>query len=370
MKRVIPIVALIFCLLMVMLSPQVMQAAQTAVSLWLNLLLPTLFPFFCCISFLERTGAIHMLARLFNPLAKKMGTSSYMLPLLFLSALSGYPSGPRSCGMLLENGLLSHEEAELLASVCHLCSPMFLAGAVANGMFGNMQVLMPLAVGHYGGAVIVAFMARLLFPIKRPSHPVAHNTRQGEPLMHVLPSVIASGMRDMIRVGGTVIFFFVIGNVLANVGILSIIGRPIDFLLPTTASIPASQGILLGLLEMTGGCAMLTQAGLRLQTTVGICAFLISFGGLSVFVQAAAFIRMEHPLRYLGIKLLHAATAAAIAYMLFPKTAGALNVFSPNHGAYLENALSGMTILFSCALGVGAAFLLALLTARRKPIKR
>lgn len=369
MKNAVAIIAFTLCLLLVLFATPAMQAAQTALSLWWNTLLPTLFPFFACATLMERTGALHILANAFYPLSRRLRISHYALPVLLLGGMTGYPSGARLCGMLQQADCLSEQETERLATVCNLCSPMFLVGAVASGMFSDLRLFLPLAAGHYAGALLIAVALHLLFPV-RPTKPCAPRKAEGAPLHLALPQTIANGMGDMLKVGGTVVFFLVLAELLTQVGVFRLLSAPIDRLLhASSGSVSPGLGILLGLLEMTGGCHLVAQAGLPLRSAATICSFLISFGGLSVFVQAMAFVQFRKPWRYLGIKLAHGGLAALIAHRMVSRTWGALEVFSPASSPYVVNALTGGTILFACALGVVSAMLLALLLGRRrKPI--
>lgn len=99
------------------------------------------------------------------------------------------------------------------------------------------------------------------------------------------------------------------------------------------------------------------------------CAFLVSFGGLSVFLQTRLFLSGGAG-RYFLLKLLHGALAAAIAYLCAPLLlADAAAVMAQPAQEYALNALSGASLLFACAVTVIAAYLGALalsaLPARR-----
>lgn len=363
MKRLTAFLALFTGILLVFFAQPVIRAAQTGLALWWGTLLPTLFPFFVCVSLIERSGMLHMLANALYPLSQKLHLSQYALPVLFMSGMSGYPSGARLCGILQDENCLNNEEAERLGTVSNLCSPMFLIGAVASGLFGDVRLFTPLAVGHYGGAIIIVIILQIFWPIK-PDTLRAPYKRKYEPLHMALPKTIASGMGDMLKVGGTVIFFLVLAELLTQTGLFRLLGMPLDVLFRGTGAVLPSQGLLLGLLEMTGGCHLVSQAGLPMRTAASLCAFLISFGGISIFVQAIAFVQFNKPARYLTIKLLHGGIAAAITYSMISRSAGAMEVFSPSSSPYIVNAISGITVLFACTLGMLSAMLLAIVLGK------
>ena len=79
-----------------------------------------------------------------------------------------------------------------------------------------------------------------------------------------------------------------------------------------------------GILEMTVGCSRvcsMQEVGINIKTT--LCAFLVSFGGLSVTAQTAGVLRgtdisMSH---YIRAKLMHGLISAALTVtMIFLQT--------------------------------------------------
>ncbi len=366
MKRVIAFAAFVFCILLVIFSRPAMAAAKEGLQLWWDILLPTLFPFFASATLIERTGALQLLANLFYPLSKRLRTSHYALPLILLGGISGYPSGARLSGMLLASGAVSNEETERLGTVCNLCSPMFIMGAVAGGMFLNTSLFWPLAISYYGGALLLGITLRFLKPI-RPSPPGQAKLMPSDPFFKALPRAVGDGMVDMLKVGGTVIFFLVLAEVLTQLKVLDVLSAPLEALFINIPGDSPAKGVLLGLMEMTGGCSRIVKAGLPLLYSVPLCSFLIGFGGLSVMVQAMAFIPFEKPLRYILYKLLHGVFSGLIAFALLSLFPSAVEALSPSLAPYyVVNALTGLALLFSCALGVSTALLLALLFGKKE----
>ena len=368
MKRFVAPAAFFFCFALVLFSDSALNAARIGVDIWWNTLLPTLFPLFVCATIIDKSGALHRLAHACVRVSSALHINSYALPVLLLGAVSGYPSGARLCGMLQAEGRIPVAEAERLGSLCNLCSPLFLVGAVAGTMFGNPQLFIPLALGHYTSAILCA----LLFRCKRPAYtrtkpqPIP---KTGEPLVFALPNAIATGMSDITKIGGCVIFFLVLSETLKKTGVFHIIGVPIDLLFSCVAVSPA-DGILTGILEMTGGCYKIAQSGLAVQQALPICAFLISFGGLSIFVQSMSFFLYQKPLRYLGIKFTHGLLSAGMTYAwfaCFPQSAAA---FSSTSSPLTVNIITSATILVANTLAMATAFLITVLSGKVRPAQK
>ena len=360
MKRAVAFLTFALCVSLVVFSRPAMQAAQRALTLWWEILLPTLFPFFAGATLMERAGALQMTANLLYPVSKKLRISYYTLPILIMGMMSGYPAGARLCGMLLSSGDISDEEGERLATICTLCSPMFLMGAVAGGMFKNNNLFVPLAVSYYAAALLVAVGTQVIRPVAH-ARPPARVKPAEEPLYKALPKSIADGMADMLKVGGSVVFFLVLAEVFGQLGIFGVLGFPLDKLFGGIAGSSPAHGILLGLMEITGGCNSIVACGLPVKFSVPLCAFLIGFGGLCVMVQAMGFVPFKKPGRYLVIKLCHGTLAGLIAYAMMTLSGGAAETFAAAPSPYWINTLTGLALLFACGLGTAAAFFLALI---------
>ena len=89
-----------------------LQAAREGVSLCLELLVPSLFPFFVLSSLLISTGLAGLCAR---PLTRWMeplfGVGGAGAAALVLGLVGGYPAGARAVAQLVERGECSREEA-------------------------------------------------------------------------------------------------------------------------------------------------------------------------------------------------------------------------------------------------------------------
>lgn len=368
MKHMAVLTAFLLCLMLLFFSQPAMQAAQNALNLWWNTLLPTLFPFFVSATIIERTGGLHSLAKVLYPLTKKLKTSHYSLPVLIFGGISGYPSGARLCGMLLSSGALTANEAEQLGTVCNLCSPMFLLGFVANSLFKNASLFVPIAFSHYFAALLVAVLYKILWTqtYSRPSNTYSESKTS---FLEALPKAIADGMSDMLKVGGSVMFFFVLAEIFKYLGLFEILGLPIDNLFANasgSSKCSPSYGLLLGIMEITGGCYYISKLCLPVQTAVPLCTFIISFGGLSTMVQAMAFIQFKRPIRYICIKLVHGLIGGLLAHLyfvLFKHSAPAF-LASQEASPYLINALTGLSLLTASSIGIAFAMLLGIVSKR------
>lgn len=241
-----------------------MDAVRSACRQWAGRVAPALFPYMVISRLLlacSRSG------RLLVPLALLGGSPA--------SAKLIHQSGARGA------------QAQRYAALCATASPMFLLGTLGGGW--------RMLVAHWAGAVLSYIAIAALFPVgtKKTDAP-------GNPLPPVsLAESIRDGAQAMLFICGCMAFFAVLIALY-------------DRLLPGGTLAACA-------LEMATGCLRLGALGLpEAQTTPLLCAA-ASFGGLSVFVQNAAFLRPAgvRLVWQLGARLVHAGAAYAVCRLIY-----------------------------------------------------
>lgn len=244
-----------------------------------------------------------------------MGT---VLRIFAISCISGSPSGTMLTDTAFGGAVpaLDERKRSELCAITNLASPVFIVGTVCTKMFGEARLAPLIAVCHYGTALILVLLFVLKskqtaadFSNSRPSSPAR------TPLTSILPNAIRDSVSTILQIGGTLIFFMVI------IGIFDAIGA-------ANAFDPGLKGFLFGLLEMTNGIGMIAQANGNPQLKCAFICFVLSLGGICVYLQANGVARVR-PAEYFKIKLIHAAASGAICYLLYPLfTARLAPVFS------------------------------------------
>ena len=330
-KRLVPIGLMGLCVLLLACSNAALDSASEALELWWSRVLPALYPFFVLTSWMHRWGLLSML--------QKRLRSPFGACFLF-GAISGYPSGARVCGML---GRREY------AAYCNLCSPMFLSGVVAVGMCGNGSLFVPLALAHYGSALILYSLEKNSIP----PVPVQAETSApaSPPVLGSMLEDVASGMQAMLNIGGCIMIFYV----------------PINTLLTAflDKKLPIATTLLVGMAELTSGCRHAVELGLPTQLTMGLLAFFLTFGGLCVFGQTMLVTDILSPGEYLMKKAAQGFLAAILAYLLTPLLVpSAVAALNNSAQAYGQNALMGLAFIISACVGLTACYLMALILRR------
>ena len=320
------------CILLLVCTKQALSAASDALALWWTRVLPALFPFYVLTSMLCRLNVFSMLQRRFG---------GAFLPCLLLGGVAGTPNGARVSVQM---------RREEYAALCNLASPMFLLGVVAVGMCENRAMFWPLAIAHYGSAI-------LLMPVCRALTGNATGAQDAPPAPAPQPgslfSDIGDGMRAMLGIGGCIVFFYVLADTAAS----ALFG----------GRFPGVAAVVIGMAEMTAGCARISALPLPPRVLAGILAFLTTFGGVCIFAQVMMTTKLARPGAYLLQKLMQGCLAGCIAFLVAPLFLQSTTpAWSDNADAYAENALVTLTFVLSTCVGLVASYLTALLMKRAR----
>lgn len=114
-RNIIPITFLVFTLLLIVFSSSNILAVKTGLTLWINNIIPSLFPFFIAVELLNCTNIPKILGKSLNkimrPLFNVPGVGAYAL---LMGVISGYPVGAKIVTDFRNNHLCTKEEGERL----------------------------------------------------------------------------------------------------------------------------------------------------------------------------------------------------------------------------------------------------------------
>ena len=272
---------LFICLLLtitvslVIFSNEVIQAASFSLSIWIENLFPTLFPFFVVSNLLLRYGFVESLASSVGKIMPRIfhqpKESSFVL---CLSLISGFPSGAKYTKELVENKQLTIEEGSRLLTFTHYSNPLFVLGLIGNLLLGNKSLGVIILISHVlAGLFIGILFARKASIIPKITRKVAQSTTK-PPLGTALSNSIQDALSTLFLLLGIVTIFLVLSTI-------------IEQFLPLN---PYLKAIVFGILEMTQGVKAISILPImELAKTIWMTIF-ISFGGLSVHMQVLSII--------------------------------------------------------------------------------
>nr|WP_276316180.1 sporulation integral membrane protein YlbJ [Paenibacillus lignilyticus] len=339
--------AVLLVLLMIGFPAEALGASIRGLSIWWEVLFPALFPFFVISELLLGLGIVHFFGKILDPLMRPLfripGIGGFVVTMGYAS---GYPVGARLTAQLWEQKLINRSEGERLVAFTTTSDPIFLIGAVSVGFFHNVALAPVLAAAHYGGGLIIGLLMR--FHDRKAestrhategkgtnSAPGKRKSRLSEAIhaMHfarlmdgrnfgvLLQDAIQAALRLMIVVGGLVVVFSVMMELLRQAGGIHVLAQGVQSLLSLIHVPPAlSDAVVNGIFEVTLGARSAGEAvSSGLVHQAAIAAFILSWGGLSVHAQIASLLS-HTDLRYkpfLIARFLHGCIATCLIYLLW-----------------------------------------------------
>lgn len=366
------------------------ESAIRGLEVWWEVVFPALLPFFIGGQILMGLGVVRGMGVIMEPFMRPLfnvpGVGSFVIA---MGLASGYPIGAVLTTRLRQQGLVNRVEAERLMSFANTADPLFMAGAVAVGMFHNAALAGLIMLAHYLGAVATGFCLRFYGRGEAATPPAAPETgsrsfarrvldtvveartADGRPFGQIMGGAVRDSVNTLLLVGGFIILFSVIIQILTRVGVVDWLALFFSRLLVPFGVDPAAVSALTsGLFEITLGtqAASRVEAGLIHRTL--IASAIIAWSGLSVHAQVAAIIQGTdiRILPYIVARGLHAVFASIFTVLLWPLESptlapGALPVLAP--GGALPALPGWFTLLGSSSLlwllltlGLGALTLL------------
>ncbi|MFC3746701.1 nucleoside recognition protein [Paenibacillus sp. GCM10012306] len=316
-------------------SPESSFAASLqGLKLWWSLVFPALLPFLMLSEMLTASGFVHGIGVLLEPLMTRV----FRLPgaggwTLALGATAGFPGGAGGVLQLHKQGSLTGKEAGRLASLVHFASPVTLLIVIGAALLHHPAAGYSLLVLHWLGGLLAGFTAaRLGWQLSTPavSVTVSHNKRDslyhrvtnaaaharaqdGRSFGKLLGEAVGTAVQNLMVVGGFIIIFAVIINILVR-------------LFPwLPAALPAS------LLELHLGAQALTgmtgTAGATVSVTNGVPSILgfallsaaLGWSGICAQLQVLTLLKPAgiRFLPFAAVRLLHGGYAFVLTLLLW-----------------------------------------------------
>lgn len=295
---------LFLCLLLLFPAPA-LSGAKNGLLLWFNQVLPSLLPFLILSTLFLSTGLSDSLARRLSPLLSPLFRCSppgcYAI---VIGLLAGLPVGAKTIASLVEQGRLTKREGTYLLPLCNNPSPLFLLGYISVSVLNAPSLRYPLFF-------IVIFSSMLSAVLLRPRNAAFSDGRKKEKLPAGLPaksfsfsfllldSAIEQAFSVLTRVGGYIILFSVLAELLTK--------------MPLPPLLCACIG---SLLEITTGCTALAALPLKKAVLFPLVTAFVTFGGLSAAAQTKSVLA-ESRLPFAHYLLTKAVAAVISAAFMF-----------------------------------------------------
>ena len=237
-----------------------------ALNLWVNTLIPALFPFFIISDILINYNIINYIPNYIKKICKKVfGINDTMLTILLLSMISGFPSNARNTRIMYDNGKIDVEEANHILIYTHFANPVFILTTVSIFFFHNESIGWLLLISHY----LSNFILGLLFRNKYGYIDKTVINNYGHNFGEIFVLAIKKAIDTILNICGIVTVFLMISSLIINT--FNIDGY--------------NQMIVKSIFEITIGLEELSKLSLRSRYTYVLASMILGFGGISVHIQ-------------------------------------------------------------------------------------
>ena len=273
MKRkilnIIIIIITLFLLFQIIIKKSlVFNSINYALSIWVNNLIPTLFPFFIISDILINYKFTDYIPKIFRKICKYLfNITDNMITILLLSIISGFPSNARNTRTLYDNGEISLDEANHILIFSHFSNPLFILTTVAIFFFNNKDLGIILLVSHYLSNFILGLLFRRYF---NHNDKLTSNSKVVKnDFGNVLIGAIKKSIDTILLICGIVTVFMLLSSIISNTFNFNIY----------------NSMLIKGILEITIGIEALSKLGLSITYKAVIASCFLAFGGLSVHMQ-------------------------------------------------------------------------------------
>lgn len=292
-SNVIILFLFLFLLFILCYPTFVISEVETALITFITKYFPAVFPIYIITDLFIYYHFPEKVARICDKLFQKVfhcsGIGAFVL---FLSMVSGFPSGAKYTKELLDKKMISSNMANYLITFTHFSNPLFILGTCFL-ITHNKKLTIFILISHFLANFIIAFIIRpnVIEKTEIPSYSMDSD------FITTLSSSIFKTFRLMFLILGTSILFFVLSGVLFKI---------ISF---------RGSFLMTGLLEVTKGISHIPQSLSPLLQGIIILLFL-SFGSLSIHMQVLSIIS-NSPILYRNFLLGRISQVGISIFLIF-----------------------------------------------------
>jgi sporulation integral membrane protein YlbJ len=300
------------------------EAAREGLYMCIDVLIPSLFPFFVLSTLVIEMNMTRPLGRMMEPVMRPLfRVNGSCSAAVILGFLGGYPVGAKCAISLYEKGRCSKVEAERLLAFCNNSGPAFILGAAGVGILGSSRAGWLLYLSHTAASLTVGLLFRFYKTKDQPTVDIKQASVKKEVRSNFTDAFITSvksSFESVFYISAFVIFFTAVVRLLFTSGAFPAAASALSSILaPLGLTEDMIEDLLTGLVELTSGLFSVrddTTAGLRGK--IAMAAFMLGWAGLSVHCQVLSFAARSglSSRTYIWGKILHASISALYAYLL------------------------------------------------------
>lgn len=306
LSKIFFIFIVIFTVIGILIFPQqVFHASKKGLLLWFNTVFPALLPFMIGSFLLIELGVVRFIGILFEPIMRPIFNVPGVGAFPWIMGLtSGYPVGAKITADLRAKGQISQVEAQRLVAFSNNSGPLFILGAVAVGMLSRAEIGIFLLSIHYLSSLSVGILFRFYKKekgFKKQSYKhlfkkaleqlILKQRNQTKKIATILKESIMNSMDMIVQIGGFIILFSVIAELLKLFSIMSffnILLYPIFSYIGFDSSL--ISGLILAIVEITNGINIIGASSAPIIQQLILINSMIAWGGASILMQTVSVI--------------------------------------------------------------------------------
>ncbi|HEY5583914.1 MAG TPA: sporulation integral membrane protein YlbJ [Ruminiclostridium sp.] len=304
-KCFLPLFCIMFIIALIAYPKTAVESAYKGIHLWLDIVFPSLFPFFVASQLLSKSGFINIFGIILEPIMRPLfnvpGCGSFALA---MGIVSGYPVGAVITTDLRKQKLITRVEAERLLTFTNNSGPLFIMGAVAVGMFNLPKAGYLLYFSHIAACITVGLIFKY-YKRKESNNLLKATTKMSQRIKIELKRVrnsdvnpwslfgecIKNSIFTILTIGGFIIFFSVLINIMITSGMIGLAGNLIPGFLSKFGLEPKTiEGLLCGMFEITTGANLINLAPADLKIKLCCASLIIGWAGFSVHTQVLSIV--------------------------------------------------------------------------------
>lgn len=280
----------------------VFDTISYSLNIWINTLIPSMFPFFIISDILINYQIINYIPKFIKKyFCKIFKVGEQTISIFFLSLFSGFPSSARNIKTLYDQNLITKEEASHALAFTHFANPLFVLSTIAVLFLNNEKYGYIILISHYLGNIIIGILSRNLYTNNNSNYKPIINKNPN--FSNTLIKAIKSSIDTLLLILGTLTCFLILSSLIIKHLNIN----------------PYTSALIKGILEMTMGLKAISILSLPDIYKVVISTMFISFGGLAVHLQVLSQL-IDTKISYqpfLIARIFHAIISGSICYLLF-----------------------------------------------------
>lgn len=294
-SSIIIFMLLLFIILILCYNKTVLETVTFSFNIWIKNVFPSLFPMFVVTKLLINYNFVNILSSLLSPIMKLFKTNKNCSFILAASMISGFPSSAYFANELIEDGTITEDDASKILLYSHFSNPMFIIGTISTLLNYNCGLI--ILIIHYLTNIIIAFIFRN-YHISKANHK-REILKESKSFSIALTEAIVTSINTLLMILGTITMTLILTNLIC-------------------AIIPVNKVWIASILEMTQGIKYLSLTNLSLKLKITFSTMIISFGGISVFLQIKGVLN-KHLIdtkTFILARILHALIAGILMYII------------------------------------------------------